>query len=276
MLLLVVSFRYLDDFGMVLRNSGFVVATILLRRALGIEPWHALAYETTAVFLAVAMLLLERGLNARDGDFLVPDNKESSSCHIDEDSRVRQTTAHLLSTCTTRCPERHAQWFQNEEHHPIQALVGLFDGLNESRVLTDDFDVQLAEMFHLPCGGRKLLHASDQLDGLGLLKSQRICQTCCPWNERNHPVTRSQVQVEHKVMLLPFNLHHIAREPKWNMRILIRLGRSVKRRQKHRNDHNMQNGRHEFHLRECVRIADSHLPIHTPRTKRANLWLTMA
>ena len=42
-LLLVVSFRYLDDFGMVLRNSGFIVATILLRRALGIEPWHALA-----------------------------------------------------------------------------------------------------------------------------------------------------------------------------------------------------------------------------------------
>ena len=78
-LLLVVSFRYLDDFGMVLRNSGFVVATILLRRALGIEPWHALAYETTAVFLAVAMLLLERGLNARDGDFLVPDGKEASS-----------------------------------------------------------------------------------------------------------------------------------------------------------------------------------------------------
>ena len=34
-LLLVVSFRYSDDFGLVLRNSGFVVATILLRRALG-------------------------------------------------------------------------------------------------------------------------------------------------------------------------------------------------------------------------------------------------
>ena len=63
-LLLVVSFRYLDDFGMVLRNSGFIVATILLRRALGIEPWHALAYEATAVFLAVGMLLLERGLNS--------------------------------------------------------------------------------------------------------------------------------------------------------------------------------------------------------------------
>ena len=72
-LLLVVSFRYLDDFGMVLRNSGFIVATILLRRALGIEPWHALAYEITAASLAVGMLLLERGLNARESGLLVQD-----------------------------------------------------------------------------------------------------------------------------------------------------------------------------------------------------------
>ena len=72
-LLLVVSFRYLDDFGMVLRNSGFIVATILLRRALGIEPWHALAYEITAAALAVGMLLLERGLNARESGLLVQD-----------------------------------------------------------------------------------------------------------------------------------------------------------------------------------------------------------
>jgi hypothetical protein len=71
-LLLVVSFRYLDDFGLVLRNSGFVVATILLRRALGIEPWHALAYETTAAALAVAMLLLQRGLNARNSEQFLP------------------------------------------------------------------------------------------------------------------------------------------------------------------------------------------------------------
>ncbi len=70
-LLLVVSFRYLDDFGMVMRNSGFIVATILLRRALGIEPWHALAYEITAAALAVGMLLLERGLNARESGLLV-------------------------------------------------------------------------------------------------------------------------------------------------------------------------------------------------------------
>lgn len=67
-LLLVVSFRYMDDFGMVLRNSGFIVATILMRRALGIEAWHALAYETTAALLAVGMLLLERGLNARSSE----------------------------------------------------------------------------------------------------------------------------------------------------------------------------------------------------------------
>ena len=74
-LLLVVSFRYLDDFGMVLRNSGFIVATILLRRALGIEPWHALAYEITAAALAVGMLLLERGLNARESGLLVQDGQ---------------------------------------------------------------------------------------------------------------------------------------------------------------------------------------------------------
>ena len=78
-LLLVVSFRYLDDFGMVLRNSGFIVATILLRRALGIEPWHALAYEATAVFLAVGMLLLERGLNARESDVLFSASEDTSS-----------------------------------------------------------------------------------------------------------------------------------------------------------------------------------------------------
>ncbi len=77
-LLLVVSFRYLDDFGMVLRNSGFVVATILLRRALGIEPWHALAYEATAVCLAVGMLLLERGLNARESSIFVQEGGESA------------------------------------------------------------------------------------------------------------------------------------------------------------------------------------------------------
>lgn len=64
-LLLVVSFRYLDDFGLILRNSGFIVATILLRQALGSEPWHGLAYDVTAGLLAVLMVLTQRGLNAR-------------------------------------------------------------------------------------------------------------------------------------------------------------------------------------------------------------------
>ena len=67
-LLLVVSFKYLDDFGFVLRNSGFVVSTILLRRALGIEAWYAFSYEMTAIFLAVIMLLLQRGLNSRNAE----------------------------------------------------------------------------------------------------------------------------------------------------------------------------------------------------------------
>ena len=67
-LLLVVSFKYLDDFGFVLRNSGFVVSTILLRRALGIEAWYAFSYEMTAILLAVIMLLLQRGLNSRNAE----------------------------------------------------------------------------------------------------------------------------------------------------------------------------------------------------------------
>ena len=64
-LLLVVSFRYLDDFGLILRNSGFIVSTILLRQALGSEPWHGLAYDITAGLLAVLMILTQRGLNIR-------------------------------------------------------------------------------------------------------------------------------------------------------------------------------------------------------------------
>ena len=80
-LLLVVSFRYLDDFGLVLRNSGFVVATILMRRALGIEPWHALAYETTAALLAVGMLLLQRGLNARSSELFVSSEEVNRDTH---------------------------------------------------------------------------------------------------------------------------------------------------------------------------------------------------
>lgn len=61
-LLLVISFRYLSDFGLVLRNCGFIIGTILLRRALGLEAWHALAYEWTSGILAILVLLLQRGL----------------------------------------------------------------------------------------------------------------------------------------------------------------------------------------------------------------------
>jgi hypothetical protein len=65
-LLLVISFRYLSDFGLVFRNCGFIIGTILLRRALVIEPWHALAYETTSALLALLVLLLYRGLTSKE------------------------------------------------------------------------------------------------------------------------------------------------------------------------------------------------------------------
>jgi hypothetical protein len=65
-LLLVISFRYLSDFGLVFRNCGFIIGTILLRRALVIEPWHALAYETTSALLALLVLLLHRGLTSKE------------------------------------------------------------------------------------------------------------------------------------------------------------------------------------------------------------------
>lgn len=63
-LLLVISFRYLSDFGLVFRNCGFIIGTILLRRALVIEPWHALAYESTSAVLALLVLLMHRGLTS--------------------------------------------------------------------------------------------------------------------------------------------------------------------------------------------------------------------
>jgi len=53
-----------------LRNSGFIVATILLRRALSIGAWYAFSYEMTAVLLAVIMLLLQRGLSSRHAEDL--------------------------------------------------------------------------------------------------------------------------------------------------------------------------------------------------------------
>jgi hypothetical protein len=63
-LLLVISFRYLSDFGLVFRNCGFIIGTILLRRALVIEPWHALAYEGTSAVLALLVLIMHRGLTS--------------------------------------------------------------------------------------------------------------------------------------------------------------------------------------------------------------------
>lgn len=63
-LLLVISFRYLSDFGLVFRNCGFIISTILLRRALVIEPWHALAYEGTSAVLALLVLIMHRGLTS--------------------------------------------------------------------------------------------------------------------------------------------------------------------------------------------------------------------
>lgn len=63
-LLLVISFRYLSDFGLVFRNCGFIISTILLRRALVIEPWHALAYEGTSAVLALLVLMMHRGLTS--------------------------------------------------------------------------------------------------------------------------------------------------------------------------------------------------------------------
>lgn len=64
-LLLVISFRYLSDFGLVFRNCGFIVSTILLRRALVIEAWHSFAYIATSALLALVVLLLQRGLSSR-------------------------------------------------------------------------------------------------------------------------------------------------------------------------------------------------------------------
>ncbi len=64
-LLLVISFRYLNDFGLVLRNCGFIVGTILLRRALALEAWHALSYELTSGILAVLVLILHRSLTSK-------------------------------------------------------------------------------------------------------------------------------------------------------------------------------------------------------------------
>lgn len=61
-ILLVTSLRYLSSFGLILRNSGFVVATIILRLSFGMEAWSAVAHEVLAAMLALILLLLQAGL----------------------------------------------------------------------------------------------------------------------------------------------------------------------------------------------------------------------
>ena len=61
--LLVTSLRYLSSYGLILRNSGFVVATIILRLSFSMEGWAAVAHEILAAVLALLLLLLQVGLN---------------------------------------------------------------------------------------------------------------------------------------------------------------------------------------------------------------------
>ena len=62
-ILLVTSLRYLSNYGLILRNSGFVVATIILRLSFSLEGWSAVAHEVLAAMLALTLLLLQAGLN---------------------------------------------------------------------------------------------------------------------------------------------------------------------------------------------------------------------
>ena len=62
-ILLVTSLRYLSDYGLILRNSGFVVATIILRLSFSLDGWSAVAHEVLAAALALVLLLLQAGLN---------------------------------------------------------------------------------------------------------------------------------------------------------------------------------------------------------------------
>ena len=64
-LLLLISLWYIDDFGVTLRNCGFVISTIILRLSLSMDGWHAVAHAWFAGLLAVTMLLLQQGLKWR-------------------------------------------------------------------------------------------------------------------------------------------------------------------------------------------------------------------
>jgi len=65
-ILLVTSLRYLSNYGLILRNSGFVVATIILRLSFGMDGWGAVAHEVLAALLALLLLLLQAGLRWGD------------------------------------------------------------------------------------------------------------------------------------------------------------------------------------------------------------------
>ena len=65
-ILLVTSLRYLSNYGLILRNSGFVVATIILRLSFGMDGWGAVAHEVLAALLALLLLLLQAGLQWGD------------------------------------------------------------------------------------------------------------------------------------------------------------------------------------------------------------------
>jgi len=62
-ILLVTSLRYLSNYGLILRNSGFVVATIILRLSFSLDGWSAVAHEMLAAVLALVLLLLQAGLS---------------------------------------------------------------------------------------------------------------------------------------------------------------------------------------------------------------------
>jgi len=63
-ILLVTSLRYLSNYGLILRNSGFVVSTIILRLSFGMDGWGAVAHEVLAALLALLLLLLQAGLQS--------------------------------------------------------------------------------------------------------------------------------------------------------------------------------------------------------------------
>ncbi len=78
-ILLVTSLRYLSNYGLILRNSGFVVATIILRLSFGMEGWGAVAHEVLAALLALSLLLLQAGLQWGDRRFGPEDTGFSAS-----------------------------------------------------------------------------------------------------------------------------------------------------------------------------------------------------